>query len=385
MLRKLKVSNFKCFNETFELDLTDINNYSFNSECIKNETINNAIVYGRNGVGKSNLALAIFDIIQNLIDNPLQHINSELYKNYLNAFNNTKCLYNEKEYGFATFYVEFLINDFIVIYEYKKIDYKSIVFEKFTINNEILASIDRTKSNKATFNFKGTDNLKNEIENVGLSILKYVKNNAVLENNKTNAAFLAFFNFIDRMLYFRCLQDSEYIGKDVGITNIFEDIIEKENVEEFEFFLNKAGIECKLVIIQELWVKKIAFYFGLESNFIVFENIASQGTWALALFYFWFQRIKKSNEISFVFIDEFDAFYHHELSALIVKELKKTGVQFILTTHNTTIISNELLRPDCYFLMQKNTIKSLSKCTEKELREAHNLEKMYKSGMFNGN
>ena len=385
MLRKLKVSNFKCFNETFELDLTDINNYSFNSECIKNETINNAIVYGRNGVGKSNLALAIFDIIQNLIDNPLQHINSELYKNYLNAFNNTKCLYNEKEYGFATFYVEFLINDFIVIYEYKKIDYKSIVFEKFTINNEILASIDRTKSNKATFNFKGTDNLKNEIENVGLSILKYVKNNAVLENNKTNAAFLAFFNFIDRMLYFRCLQDSVYIGKDVGITNIFEDIFEKENVEEFEFFLNKAGIECKLVIIQELGVKKIAFYFGLESNFIVFENIASQGTRALALFYFWFQRIKKSNEISFVFIDEFDAFYHHELSALIVKELKKTGVQFILTTHNITIISNELLRPDCYFLMQKNTIKSLSKCTEKELREAHNLEKMYKSGMFNVN
>ena len=385
MLRKLKVSNFKCFNETFELDLTDINNYSFNSECIKNETINNAIVYGRNGVGKSNLALAIFDIIQNLIDNPVKHINSELYKNYLNAFNNTKCLYNEKEYGFATFYVEFLINDFIVIYEYKKIDYKSIVFEKFTINNEILASIDRTKSNKATFNFKGTDNLKNEIENVGLSILKYVKNNAVLENNKTNAAFLAFFNFIDRMLYFRCLQDSVYIGKDVGKTNIFEDIFEKENVEEFEFFLNKAGIECKLVIIQELGVKKIAFYFGLESNFIVFENIASQGTRALALFYFWFQRIKKSNEISFVFIDEFDAFYHHELSALIVKELKKTGVQFILTTHNTTIISNELLRPDCYFLMQKNTIKSLSKCTEKELREAHNLEKMYKSGMFNGN
>ena len=68
---------------------------------------------------------------------------------------------------------------------------------------------------------------------------------------------------------------------------------------------------------------------------------------------------------------------------MVVERLKETGVQFILTTHNTSIISNDLLRPDCYFLMNKTKINSLSKSTEKELREAHNIEKMYKAGAFN--
>ena len=68
---------------------------------------------------------------------------------------------------------------------------------------------------------------------------------------------------------------------------------------------------------------------------------------------------------------------------MIVETLKEIGVQFILTTHNTSILSNDLLRPDCYFLMNKKKIKSLSNSTDKELREAHNIEKMYKAGAFN--
>lgn len=84
-----------------------------------------------------------------------------------------------------------------------------------------------------------------------------------------------------------------------------------------------------------------------------------------------------------VFIDEFDAFYHHELSRLIINRLKDSGIQFIVTTHNTSIMSNDLMRPDCYFLMNKKRILPLSKCTDRELREAHNIEKIYKANGFN--
>jgi hypothetical protein len=83
-----------------------------------------------------------------------------------------------------------------------------------------------------------------------------------------------------------------------------------------------------------------------------------------------------------VFIDEFDAFYHHELSNLIIRKLKETGTQFIVTTHNTSVMTNDLMRPDCYFLMDNRKILPLSECTEKELREAHNIEKIYKAGAF---
>ena len=45
-------------------------------------------------------------------------------------------------------------------------------------------------------------------------------------------------------------------------------------------------------------------------------------------------------------------------------------------------MSNELLRPDCYFLINDSKISNLSNLTVKELREAHNIEKMYKAHAF---
>lgn len=113
---------------------------------------------------------------------------------------------------------------------------------------------------------------------------------------------------------------------------------------------------------------------------VPFFSVASTGTKSLALFYYWYIKLKNA---SFVFIDEFDAFYHHELSRQIVELLLKMyDVQIVFTTHNTDLLSNDLLRPDCYFYMMGNNIKKLSECTEKDLRKAHNLQKMFKAGAF---
>ena len=86
-----------------------------------------------------------------------------------------------------------------------------------------------------------------------------------------------------------------------------------------------------------------------------------------------------------MFIDEFDAFYHFELSESVERRLREIkGVQIFTTTYNTDLMSNDLLRPDCYFILKDNKIKAISDLTEKELRLAHNLQKMYKAGAFNG-
>ena len=68
----------------------------------------------------------------------------------------------------------------------------------------------------------------------------------------------------------------------------------------------------------------------------------------------------------------------------MVETLKKLRCQSILTTHNTSIMSNDLLRPDCYFIMSATDIKPAYAFTDKELRQAHNIEKMYRAGVFNG-
>ena len=92
---------------------------------------------------------------------------------------------------------------------------------------------------------------------------------------------------------------------------------------------------------------------------------------------------------SFVYLDEFDAFYHEKTAAKVVEMLQKVQSQVILTTHDSNLLSNDLIRPDCAFKMlpeYKNSdsyeMGPLSSRTEKELRQALNIPKMFRAGAF---
>lgn len=368
MLRKFKVSNFKCFKGDFEFDLSTAKNYTFNPECVKGGIVNNAMIYGYNGCGKSNLGWAVFDIIEHLTEKARLDFP---YKHYTNAYNDSRE---------AQFDYEFQIADSIVRYAYVKTDHKTIVSECLYINGNEVISFDRHNGN-TTFvsKLKGTETLNKTITDNKLSVVKYVKNNSELEDNDVNNAFKGFFAFVEHMLFFRSLEDRTYIGLESKKGTLTNDIIQQDKLQDFEDFLNEANVECKLAIVDVMGEKDIAFDFG--ANKVLFREIMSTGTSSLMLFYCWYLQIQKK-EVSFVFIDEFDAFYHHKLSRLVVKKLKEIGIQFVLTTHNTSIMSNDLMRPDCYYLMNNKKILPLHKCTEKELREVHNIEKIYNAGGF---
>ena len=80
MLKNFSVRNYRQFNETLKFDLS-ASNYAFNTNCIKNGLSKLALIYGKNGSGKSNIASAMFDLVSHLTDNE-----SNLSKdNYLNA------------------------------------------------------------------------------------------------------------------------------------------------------------------------------------------------------------------------------------------------------------------------------------------------------------
>ena len=165
-----------------------------------------------------------------------------------------------------------------------------------------------------------------------------------------------------------------------GSESVAEGIGNSGKVEEFKEFLKENDIVYDLYPCEVDGRKSIYCHF--DNQDVDFFRIASTGTRSLALFYYWYIRMQKA---SFVFIDEFDAFYHFELSESVEKRLREIkGVQIFTTTHNTDLMSNDLLRPDCYFILKDNKIKAISDLTEKELRLAHNLQKMYKAGAFNG-
>ncbi|MFV0520880.1 MAG: AAA family ATPase [Mangrovibacterium sp.] len=225
----------------------------------------------------------------------------------------------------------------------------------------------------------GAEGLKTNLSNPRLSFLKYILNNTELADNEVNRCFKQFFEFINHMLFFRSLHQNEYLGLEIGSRNIYSDILEQGHLQDFQDFLHEAGIDYKLCVVKESVEETIAVDFGGKK--IAFHLLASSGTKLLSLFYYWLQRLQAA-QVSFLFLDEFDAFYHHELSAFIMNKLKEIGIQSVITTHNTSIMSNDLLRPDCYFFLKDGQIRSLAERTNKELREAHNIEKMYKAGTF---
>lgn len=66
MIKCFSVKGFKNFSEKITLDFSNVRDYRFNSRCLTNGLVSKSIVYGKNSVGKTNLGLAIFDIVSHL-------------------------------------------------------------------------------------------------------------------------------------------------------------------------------------------------------------------------------------------------------------------------------------------------------------------------------
>lgn len=366
MLCQFKVKNFKNFKEEFVFDLDSVKNYEFSLQAVKDGLVKTALIYGENGSGKTNLGYALFDIIVHLTDKERDAFDYRLYDNLQNRKKNRT--------GFS--YCFRFGND-EVRYDYEKIGFQDLVKEQLIINGKEVAFYDHQK-HIARLELKGAENLKLNLSSTPISFIKYIYSNTVLENNSINNVFDRFYNFVSNMLMFSSLERNNYQGFKSGSESISERIIKENKVKDFEHFLKAVGISYELEAREMDGSPKIFCKFGQRS--VDFFAIASRGTCSLALFYYWLIQMDRA---SLVFIDEFDAFYHNRLAEQVVREvLDLENTQAILTTHNTDIMTNDLLRPDCYFNIIDGKIESFAQRTEKELRKAHNLQKMYKAGAF---
>lgn len=368
MLTKFRVTNFKGFKEEIVLDLSNTGNYEFNIEAVKNNVVNFGMIYGFNGCGKSNLGLALFDIVSHLTD---KNCKTYHYEPYLNL--------DAPKKQAAVFQYEFLFKGMPVVYRYEKLGFGELLSEELTIDGEKVIHYDFA-SHTGEISLAGAETLKPADSENPISRVKYTYSNSILDKSLINEAFISFMSFVERMLYFYSLDRNTYIGFDSGSESATNEIIKAGKTKSFEAFLKLHNINMSLTAKESEGKTKLMAHYR-NAN-IPFGRVASKGTLALTIFYYWYITMEKA---SFVYMDEFDAFYHFELSENIVKEVKKLdGPQVIFTTHNTDLLSNDILRPDCYFWMDEGKITNLSMLTEKELRKAHNLQKMFKAGAFIG-
>lgn len=366
MLTRFAITNYRGFSQRLEWDLAHPSNYTFNRFAIKDDVIKNGIIYGPNGSGKTNLGLSLFDIVNHLTQ---KFKKSDYYKNFIYAGNPD---------GLVKFEYTFKFGDQILQYNYAKTSDGKLIDESLMLDNALIFDhagksliIDETNyPMEASFK----DSLAQNANNV--SIINVILTSYPLNDNHY---LIKLRDFVNGMLWFRNLDIREFIGLETGIYVLDEYIIAQNLIEDFASFLKDiSGQQFSFATHAKTDKVLLCNYNGER---IPFDIIASTGTHALMLLYFWIQRIKNA---SFVFIDEFDAFYHYQLAYNVCKQMFALPQQIFLSSHNTYLMNNDLLRPDCYFVLNNNKILSLSKSTDRELREAHNLEKIYKAGAFYG-
>ena len=364
MLIKFSVKNFRGFAERIVWNLSQPSNYSFNTYAIKDGVIKNGIIYGPNGSGKSNFALAIFDIENHL---SAKWKKTDYYTNfvYTGAPNSP----DEFEYQFKFGYD-------IIDYRYSKNSIGLLLSESLSVNNKQVFKRDEEAfeidDNQFKIDAAIKENFKQNVNSV--SVINFLTASFPFSQDHYIVKLVL---FVNSMLWFKNLDSREFIGLETASLNIEEFIIQNHYVDDFTEFLAKvSGQRFKFVAPKE---GDKNLYCEIEGNTIPFLLMASTGTQALELLYVW---IKRMSAASFVFIDEFDAFYHFKLAFEVCMQLFNLNCQVFTSSHNTYLMTNDLLRPDCNFILQDNKIKPLQACTEKELRFGHNIEKLFRAGAF---
>lgn len=379
MLRKFEVSNYKTFKDKISLDFGDIGGYQFSTECIYDGYISKMLIYGRNATGKTNLGKALMDIQRLLFG--LRRLRED--RSFLNA---------DSVEETAVFSYEFIFDGQKVVYRYGRCSDTTLKWEKLEINDELIFSCDFSARQ---FNFDNLSYVKVETANteryrlsldeeesddgdeIELPFMRWLVNNVALEKN---SVLLKMFNYVRRMVFISA-GNHIWPRQSKAYDTFFEKLEERKGLQEIEQFFNEMGIECQL-ILRKLPDGQRELYFYHE-RLVPFFETASSGT--LALFDLYRRLVAPMREASFIYLDEFDAFYHYEMAENVIRFFKKrySKCQIILTSHNTNLMTNRLMRPDCLFILSSfGTLTALCNAIERELREGHNLEKMYISGEF---
>lgn len=364
MLAEFKVRNYRNFRDELQFSLESGKNYEFNQKAVHNGIIKDSVIIGYNASGKTNLGYAIMDIITHLTD---RRVRERLYLFYSN-------LYNQDDT--VAFSYKFKFGPSILEYTYEKRDPQQVVRECIKIDGKKMI-VNEEGTHFARL--RGSETLNLDHWDHSMSLVKYVYANSILDKeNKECQVFLQFIRFVNQMLLFSSTEKLTALAANVTGGSMFESICNLEHgVEGLENFLQEVGLPFQL--LEKDAGEGATIYCRMGDREVPFQPLMSSGTRALVFLYLWYMQ---KEDFSFIFIDEFDAFYHTDLSIAVIKKLMEEDIQVVFTSHNTDVISNELLRPDCYFLLSENTIQPFCNLTDKSLREAHNLQKMYRAGAF---
>lgn len=375
MLKKFMVKNYKNFEKEVCLDFEKTAGYQFSTDCITDGLISKMLIYGKNATGKTNLGSAVMDI-RAMLSDAIPGAETEAF---LNA---------DSEEDAATFSYIFDFDGQEMVYRYAKFSDYRLKWEKLEINATLIFECNFSERKLVFPHLEAveaeTANVERYVrvleagegEQLLLPFLRWLISNMALPDDSLLVKLLNYVRSMTMVTTGNALMRVRFAA-----STFFKRLEQENKLEELEDFFNAMGINCRLVL-KKLPDGQIELYFS-HKKLVPFLKNASSGT--LALLDIYRKIVVAIEKASFVYLDEFDAFYHYEMAENLVRFFKRKfpGSQIIMTSHNTNLMNNRLMRPDCLLILSgEGTLTALCDATERELREGHNLEKMYVSGEF---
>lgn len=423
MFEYVKLKNFKSF-ENIEFNLVNKNGLPKHM----------ALVYGRNAIGKSNLASAFFmlsetfhtmevrDIMQSIISEGSDSVNNEKIQKLISKrYRDIKTLINEYktvssdrplriEFGFNNdgkkgVYVLETDNNQIIYerLEYTIVKNKGLFFEiKQVEKNPIIKINHRLFNDKKAFDtifescsqFWGKHSL--------VSILFHELNDKADQfirqqlSHNFSSVLLYLFN-VSCKVKFGSKQERGVIGLPKSMINSFEKgripVSEENRLERTEKMLNilftSVYPDVKRVFFDKKYEKGYLHYQLFFSKKIAHKereisfSLESTGTQAL-LDILPFLLVASNGSVAI--IDEFDTGIHDVLIRDMISSLyKNLEGQLILTTNSTIALESEIPRENYYVITEENGDKNINPITSNnKIHKNANIRNQYIQNSYSG-
>lgn len=369
MLKSYEVTNFKSFKNCTKFDLEQTN-YKMLSETNQfNNILKGLMFVGANASGKSNSIIAIKFLLDCLFGKNEMNIDAYV------------CMFSDNPIMKLKYTFEIEAEEIIYEIKYQRVD--RTMREELKVDGEIYLSRD---GSVAQVYFTETK-LYTDVPKESLFLRDIYFNTKFRGQNVLQKwfEFLSHSVYVD--LYSR--EAIQYGNKNLSLKSYIEENGEKEINHFFDEYNFEQNIEYdekasgNFVTVES--AEKMIFFKrrGIDEP-IPFEWESLGNRTLLQLLPAFFYCIKKGGML---LLDEFSSGFHNELEELLIRYFMKKAEssQLIFVTHSTNLLSNRIMRPDQIYSVNFNENGSAIKrfSTEKP-REAQNIEKMYRSGVFSG-
>ena len=331
MLSKFTVQGFRNFIEETTIDFSSSGDNS------------KYLLYGKNASGKSNLGEAIFDIFYTLVGE-----------------------YPEKLHSRAKFIYEFKDRDKIIRYSYARTD--TILQESLAVNNQVLFDYNH---HTRSFIVPPTESLSISefVVDTFMQSHKPIAFLRFLVHNTGLPAISPVWNIYD------FAENMQLVKGALPHADIYALTKNLSSVYLLNKWLAEFGITQTVTLrAGELFIRTVL------GEFLPFEKAASSGTQSLIQLYL---QLEALGQGSFVYLDEFDAFYHFSLAEKVVeKYTTEYTVQMLFATHNTNLLGSSFIPVEACFNISEKGISNFPQLTNRKLVPGLNIQRLFKAGEF---